>query len=327
MKPAFARKGPSVEIMEKETFIGIDVSKATLDVYQRPDNRSWTQGNEAEGISELVAHLRQLEPRLIVLEATGEFHLAVTAALAAAGLPVAVVNPRQVRDYARALGRLAKNDRLDAAVLAEFGERVRPAVRPLPDASTQQLNALLARRRQVVDMLTMEKNRLPGASPAIQKKIHKHVQWLERQLSDLEEELDKALRSSPVWREKDDLMRSVKSVGPITSMSLLAELPQLGTLNRRQVAALVGVAPFNRDSGQWRGRRSIWGGRSRVRAVLYMSTLSAIRYNPVIKAFYQRLCQAGKPAKVALTACMRKLLTILNAILKHRQPWSLDFAK
>jgi transposase len=313
--------------MSEDRFVGIDVSKSTLDVAMRPDGQSWTAANDEQGIWELVCRLRQLQPTLIVLEATGGFHLAVTAALAAAGLPVAVVNPRQVRDYARAVGRLAKTDTIDAAVVAEFAQRVRPDVRPLPDASTQALNALLVRRRQVVDMLTAETIRLHTAQKPIDRQITKHIQWLERQLADLNQQLDDFLRSSPVWREKDDLLRSVKSVGPVTSMSLLAEVPELGTLNRRQVAALVGVAPFNCDSGQHRGRRRIWGGRARVRAVLYMATLSAVRYNPVIKVFYQRLRNAGKPAKVALTACMRKLLTILNAVLRHRQAWNPNLAK
>lgn len=321
------RKGQSVEIMKQDNFIGIDVSKATLDINLRPENRSWTDTNDGEGISRLVPALRKLKPVLIVLEATGGFHLAVTAALVAAGLPVAVVNPRQVRDYARSKGQLAKTDGIDAAILAEFGERVRPVVRALPDASTQQLNALLVRRRQVIDMLTAEKNRLESATQPIRKKIQKHLEWLQRQLDDLNEELDNTLRSSPVWLEKEDLLRSVKGVGPVTTLTMFAELPELGTLNRHEIAALVGVAPFNRDSGKYRGRRTICGGRARVRAVLYMSTLSAVRSNKVIKAFYDRLRQAGKEAKVALTACMRKLLTILNAMLKHRQPWNPNLAK
>lgn len=275
----------------------------------------------------MVSRLREIGPTLIVLEATGGYHSAVVAELAAAGLSVAVVNPRQVRDYARAIGRLAKTDGIDAAVLSEFAERVRPEVRALPDACTQQLAALLVRRRQIIDMRTMEGNRLTGAPPVIQKKIHKHLEWLRRQLEDINKDLDSAVRSSPVWREKDDLLRSVKSVGPVTSKSLLAELPELGSLDRREIAALAGVAPFNQDSGAWRGKRSIRGGRAPVRNALFMSVLSAVRFNPVIKAFYERLLKAGKLRKVALTACMRKLLTILNAMLKHRQRWNPNIAK
>ena len=313
--------------MKTETYVGIDVSKATLDVHLRPNRQSWTGSNDEKGIAELVLRLRAARPTLIVLEATGGYHVAVVAAMVAAGLAVAVVNPRQVREYARALGRLAKSDRIDAAVLAEFGERVRPEVRAIPDECTRQLNALLVRRRQIIDMRTTEHNRLELAPSTIQKSIHKLLKYLKRQLEELEKELDDSIRSSPVWREKDNLLRSMTSVGPVTSMSLLAELPELGSLNRRQIAALVGVAPFNRDSGRWRGKRSISGGRARVRSSLFMCALSAIRYNSVIKDFYQRLVRAGKPGKVAMTACMRKMLTILNAMMKHRQTWSPSIAK
>jgi transposase len=256
-----------------------------------------------------------------VLEATGGFHLAVTAALAAAGLPVAVVNPRQVRNFAKALGKLAKTDGIDAAVLAEFAEKVRPEVRPLPDASTQELNALLVRRKQLIQMLTVENNRLSGTPQRIQAGIRQHIRWLERRLEQADRDLDNKLRTSPLWREKDNLLQSVPGVGRITSITLLAELPELGTLNRHQVATLVGVAPLNRDSGAYRGRRTILGGRARVRAVLYMSALVAVKHNPVLQAYYERLRKAGKVAKVALTACMRKLLTILNSMLKNHKAW------
>ena len=243
-------------------------------------------------------------------------------ALAAAALPVVVVNPRQVRDFARATGKLAKTDALDAQVLAHFAEAVRPSVRPLRDADTQELNFLTTRRSQLVTMLVSEKNRLGRASHSVRPRIQSHITWLEQELSDLENDLREALRRSPVWREKDDLLRSVPGVGEQLSLSLLAYLPELGTLNRKQIAALVGVAPFNRDSGPRRGKRSVWGGRSRVRATLYMAALSASRYNPVLRVFYQRLLAAGKPKKVALTACMRKLLTILNAMIRSGQHWT-----
>ena len=243
-------------------------------------------------------------------------------ALAAAALPVVVVNPRQVRDFARATGKLAKTDALDAQVLAHFAEAVRPSVRPLRDADTQELNFLTTRRSQLVTMLVSEKNRLGRASHSVRPRIQSHITWLEQELSDLDNDLREALRRSPVWREKDDLLRSVPGVGEQLSLSLLAYLPELGTLNRKQIAALVGVAPFNRDSGPRRGKRSVWGGRSRVRATLYMASLSASRYNPVLRVFYQRLLAAGKPKKVALTACMRKLLTILNAMIRSGQHWT-----
>ena len=258
---------------------------------------------------------------MVVLEATGGLELAVTAALAASELPVVVVNPRQVRDFARATGRLAKTDRLDAQVIAHFGEAVKPMLRSLPNAETQALEAQLARRRQVVAMLTAEKNRLHAARPSVRREILRHISWLQNSLKRLDSDLGDALRNSPLWREQDNLLQSVPGVGPVLSLTLLAELPELGTLDRRQIASLVGVAPLNRDSGTFRGRRTIWGGRARVRAVLYMGTLVATRYNPVIKAFYQRLCAAGKAKKVALTACMRKLLTILNSMLKRRTQW------
>ena len=267
-----------------------------------------------------------LEPALVLLEATGGLELPLVAALAAAALPVVVVNPRQVRDFAKATGTLAKTDTLDAGVLAHFADAVRPEVRPLKDAETQVLNSLTARRRQVMTMLVSEKNRLGAAvgavSPrAVSPRIEAHIAWLEQELSDLDKGLRQTLRRSPVWREKDDLLRTVPGVGEQISLTLLANLPELGTLNRRQIAALVGVAPYNRDSGALRGKRAVWGGRSRVRAVLYMGALVASRHNPAIRDFYQRLLAAGKPKKVALVASMRKLLVILNGMLKHGSPW------
>ena len=258
---------------------------------------------------------------MVLLEATGGLELSLVAALAAVALPVVVVNPRQVRDFARATGKLAKTDSLDAAVLAHFAEAVQPPVRPLRDAKTQALNSLAARRHQAMTMLVSEKNRLSAATAAVRFRIEAHIAWLQEELDDLDKSLRQTLRESPVWREKDDLLRSVPGVGQQLALALLAYLPELGTLDRRQIAALVGVAPFNRDSGTLRGRRTVWGGRARVRAVLYMGALVASRHNPVIRDFYQQPTAASKPKKLALIACMRKLLLILNSMLKHGSPW------
>ena len=302
-------------------FVGIDVAKAQLDVAFRPTAEVWAVPNDEAGIATLVVRVQAVPPPLIVLEATGGLEMPVTAALAAAGLPVVVVNPRQARDFAKATGRLAKTDALDAHGLAHFAEAVRPAPRPLPDTETQALRALVARRRQLLEMLTAEHNRLGSAPRQIRGDIQAHITWLERRVTDLDHDISAAIRASPVWREHDALLQSTPGVGPVLSRTLLADLPELGTLSRQEIAALVGVAPLNRDSGTLRGKRTVWGGRAQVRAVLYMSTLVAVRYNPVLKAFYTRLGRAGKAPKVALTACMRKLLTILNAMLKHRTPW------
>ena len=302
-------------------FVGIDVSKAQVDVAVRPTGKRWTLPYDQTGIEGLIPQIVDLEPALVLLEATGGLELPLVAALAAAALPVVVVNPRQVRDFAKATGTLAKTDTLDAGVLAHFADAVRPEVRPLKDAETQVLNSLTARRRQVMTMLVSEKNRLGSAIGAVSPRIEAHIAWLEQELSDLDKGLRQTLRRSPVWREKDDLLRTVPGVGEQLSLTLLAHLPELGTLNRRQIAALVGVAPYNRDSGALRGKRAVWGGRSRVRAVLYMGALVASRHNPAIRDFYQRLLAAGKPKKVALVASMRKLLVILNGMLKHGSPW------
>jgi transposase len=302
-------------------WIGVDVSKDTLDVAVRPSGKAWQLANDPEGIGALAGDLQTLRPRLVVLEATGGYEVPVAAALGVAGLPVVVVNPRQVRDFAKATGRLAKTDRIDAQTLAHFAEGVNPAVRPLPDAQSQALGALLTRRRQILEMLTTERNRLRTALRPVRPHLQAHIQWLERQGSSLDQELRRALRESPLWREQDDLLQSTPGVGPVLSCTLLADLPELGSLSRKQIAALVGVAPFARDSGTLRGQRSIWGGRAPVRSTLYMSTISAIRCNPAIRPFYQRLCAEGKPKKVAIVACMRKLLTILNAMMKHRTRW------
>ena len=308
--------------MEQEgIYVGIDVAKAQVDVAVRPTGQRWVVSFDETGVGELVSQMEDLSPALVLLEASGGLELPLVAALAAAALPVVVVNPRQVRDFARATGTLAKTDALDAAVLAHFAEAVRPPVRPLRDAETQALNALAARRHQVMIMLVSEKNRLSSATIAVRPRIEAHIAWLERELDDLDEGLWQTLRQSPVWREKEDLLRAVPGVGEQLSLTLLAYLPELGTLDRRKIAALVGVAPFNRDSGTLRGKRTVWGGRARIRAVLYMGALVASRHNPVIRDFYQRLLAAGKPKKLALIACMRKLLVILNSMLKHGSPW------
>ena len=302
-------------------FVGIDVSKAHLDVAVRPAGKRWVLPYDETGIEGLVPQIVDLGPTLVLLEATGGLEMPLVAALAAAALPVVVVNPCQVRDFAKATGTLAKTDALDAGVLAHFADVIRPDVRPLKDAETQVLNSLTARRHQVMTMLVSERNRLGSAIRAVIPRIEAHIAWLEQELSDLDQGLRQTLRRSPVWREKDDLLRTVPGVGEQLSLTLLANLPELGTLNRREVAALVGVAPYNRDSGALRGKRAVWGGRSRVRAVLYMGALVASRHNPAVRDFYQRLLAAGKPKKVALVACMRKLLVILNSMLKHGSPW------
>lgn len=310
--------------MLQECYVGIDVSKDTLDIAVRPHNETWKTANEESSIDTLVTVLKERQPTLIVLESTGGLELPLVAALSAAQLPVGVVNPRQVRDFAKATGRLAKTDRIDAAILAWFADAVRPEVRPLKDDQAQELTALIGRRRQLIAMLTAEKNRLRSAPKSIRTDIQKHIQWLEKRLQQINRDLDRAVKDSPVWREHDQILQSTPGVGSVLSITLLADLPELGRMNRRQIAALVGIAPFNRDSGTLRGKRAICGGRANVRAALYMSTLSATRHNPVIRACYQRLTAAGKPFKVAMTACMRKLLTILNAMIKNKTPWAYD---
>jgi transposase len=305
-------------------FVGIDVSQAALDGAQRPAQTTWRSPNDEAGIAELVGRLRPLRPKLIVLEATGGLERLVVAALALADLPLAVVHPRQVRDFAQATGQLAKTDALDAAVLAHFAEALRPTPRPLPDAASQALRALVERRAQVVGMLTAEKTRLRQALPAVRPKVAAHIAWLEQALKDLDGELDQTLRASPLWRERDQLVRSVPGVGPTVSLTVLAHRPELGHGSAcavKHVATLVGLAPLNRDSGTWRGTRAIWGGRRQVRSALSMAALVGVRHNPVLRPFYAGLLARGKPKKVALTACMQKLLTILHAVLRDRAPW------
>jgi transposase len=302
-------------------FVGIDVAKDELVVAARPANESWVVPNDDNGIEPLVQRLRGVRPALVVLEATGGYERAVVAALAAAAVPLVVANPRQIRDFARATGQLAKTDRIDADTLALFAERVRPEPRPLADEATRALDAVLTRRRQVLEMLNAERNRLTHALPAIRRDLNQHIRWLERRLRDVDHDLDQMIQASPVWRAKENLLRSAPGVGPIVSRTLIGDLPELGTLNRKQIAALVGVAPMARDSGTLRGKRLVYGGRAPVRAALYMAALVASRRNPAIRAFYQRLIAAGKPPKLALTACMRKLLTILNAMMKTETAW------
>lgn len=307
--------------MTPRTYGGIDVAKAHLDVAVQPTGATAQFPHDDGGLTALVAWVRPLAPALVVLEATGGYEADVAAALALAGLPVALVNPRQVRDFAKALGRLAKTDALDATVLALFAARVQPTPRPLPDAAQQALTAVVTRRRQLVEMLTAERNRLPRAQGRIRHSLQAHIHWLEQQLKDTNDDLRTGIRNSPLWRATEPLLRSVPGIGPTTAAVLIADLPELGRLSRRQLAALVGVAPLNRDSGQRRGPRTTWGGRATVRGPLYMATLVATRYNPVLRTFYQRLRRAGKPARVALVAAMRKLLTILNAIIRTQRPW------
>jgi len=302
-------------------FIGIDVSKQWLDVATLPERETRRFSNDGAGQEQLGAWLIQLAPELIVMEATGGFETRVATALAAEGLALAVVNPRHVRDFARAFGILAKTDRIDASVLATFAEKVHPPVRPLPDEDRRELIDLVDRRRQLVTMRAEEKTRLSQATASARQDIKEHIEWLDERLRRLDIDLTAKLRSSSLWKAKEELLISVPGVGRVTVFTLLARLPELGALNRRAIAALTGVAPFARDSGQHRGRRMIWGGRADVRSVLYMAAVTAARINPVIKSFYLRLKQAGKPAKVALTACMRKLLTILNTMLRTNQSW------
>ncbi len=302
-------------------YVGIDISKAQLDVFVLNTRQRWHVANDERGRSELAKRLVQLSDALIVLEATGGYETPVISALLAKQLLPVVINPRQVRDFAKATGRLAKTDEIDAEVIALFAQAIRPTPRPLKDKQAQQLDALLTRHRQLVTMRTAEHNRLAIAPKGVQRDIEVHIHWLKKRLDGVDGQVKQLIQACPVWRAKDEWLQSTPGVGPMTALTMIAELPELGTLNRRQIAALIGVAPFNRDSGMLKGKRTIWGGRAGVRTVLYMATLSAVRWNPVIKAFYQRLSEAGKPHKVALTACMRKLITILNTMVKNDTAW------
>ena len=302
-------------------FIGIDVGKTHLDVAERPGGTTWRVAHDEAGITGLVDRWRAQPPTLIVLEATGGLEVPLVAALGTAGLAVVVVNPRQGRHFAQAIGQLAKTDRLDATLLAHFADVIRPTPRPLPDAQAQALTALVTRRSQIVAMLVAEQQRLGTAPPAVRARVETHVSWLRTERAALEEELRQTIEQSPLWRKQDDLLQSVPGVGRTLATTLIADLPELGRLNRKEIAALAGVAPLNHDSGQHRGRRVIWGGRAHLRAALYMGALVGVRHNPVLRPFYERLLAAGKPKKVALVACMHKLLLILNAMVAHNTQW------
>lgn len=307
-------------------YVGMDVSKATIDICVS-DGEAWQVANDDRSMDGLCARIASLQPALVILEATGGYELRAAGALAAVHLPVLIVNPRHVRSYARSVGQLAKTDRIDARIIARYAAAVQPEPRPLPDAETREIEALITRRRQLVGMITAEGNRL-GTAPAItRKEIKTHLAWLRRQLAKINERIDDSVRRSPIWRAKDDLLQSVPGIGDATSRTLLVLLPELGTLNKKQIAALVGVAPFNRDSGSLRGRRRVWGGRARVRAALYMATLVGTRCNPILKAFYTRLRETGKQAKVALVACMHKLLIVVNAMVRDGRTWDASYAK
>ncbi|HEU4351249.1 MAG TPA: IS110 family transposase [Burkholderiales bacterium] len=306
----------------QDVVVGIDVSKARLDTAFGAEGEVVGLANDAAGISQLLEQLKALRPSLVVMEASGGYETAAATAIAAAGWRLAVVNPRQVRDFARASGRLAKSDQIDARILSAFGKAIEPHVTSLPDEDAQALQGLLLRRQQLVAMRVQEHQRLEHAHSVMRKNIKKHIDWLDQEIDKLDVDLTAGLRKSPAWRAKDELLRSLKGIGRITSGTLLVALPELGRLDRRQIAALVGLAPFNRDSGTMRGRRSIYGGRARIRTLLYMAATTAIRCNPVIRAFYERLKSRGKPHKVALVACMRKMLTILNAMVRESTPWT-----
>jgi transposase len=309
-------------VAKEKVYVGIDVSKEQLDVALYPQDTCRKFSNDDNGIGDLIIYLKDLTLAIVVLEATGGYEMPAVATLSTTGIPVTLANPRQIRDFAKATGRLAKTDGIDARVIAHFAAAIQPSPKSIPDDQTQEFKELLMRRRQVIEMITAEKNRLDKGGTAVKNLIETHIQWLQQQLDDINHRLDRTVKQSPLWREKDTLLRSVPGVGPVLSATLLADLPELGMLNRHKIAALVGVAPFNRDSGMMRGKRTVWGGRSKVRVALYMSTLVATRYNPVIRTFYLRLCSYGKSKKSAITACMRKLLIILNAIARTGLPWS-----
>lgn len=312
---------------ETKKWIGIDVSGEELSVGVYPSGEIRTFAYEPKSVAELVVFTSSFKPELIILEATGGLEAGVAAELYNTGLPVCVVNPRQVRDFAKSIGVLAKTDNIDAVVLGRYGEAVKPQVRPMPNEEEKAIKEIVARRRQLIDMLVQEKNRYTRASKKTGADIMKHIKWLEKRIKDLDKDLSDAVKNSPMWSEKESILKSVPGVGDVLSSTLIADLPELGSLGRKEIAALVGVAPFNHDSGKMHGRRKVWGGRRNVRRVLYMSALAGIRFNPIIRAFYEKLVAAGKKPKVALTACMRKLLVILNAMLKSKQAWKAEFVK
>ena len=311
----------------QDGFAGIDVSKDNLEVCLRPQEETMCFAQTEDGWILMCEWIQSFSPRLVVLEATGGLERGAVAALAVRGLPVVVVNPRQVRHFAISKGILAKTDKIDARVIAQFAESIQPEIRPLKDLEAQELDSLVTRRHQIIQMVAAEKNRLHSAPAWTRKDIRMHIEWLEKRLGKIENDLDRMIQNSPVWRVKEEILRSMKGVGPVLCRTLLSDLPELGTLNRQKIAVLVGVAPLNRDSGRFRGRRSIWGGRAEIRSVLYMATVAAIRSNPVIRVFHERLVKAGKAPKVAITACMRKMLTILNAMLKNQTLWQPEAQK
>lgn len=306
----------------EQIFVGIDVAKDRLDVHVRPSDEAFSVARDSEGLTALMQRLGPLHPYLVVLEATGGFEQTLAAALVSEAMPLAVVNPRQIRDFARATGQLAKTDALDAKAIARFAEAIKPEPRPVPDEQARALGELVARRRQVIEMMTAERNRRGQlSSPRLIKSVDRLLAVLQKELSELEQEVGEGIRGTPAWRERDELLRSVPGIGNVVARTLIADLPELGRLGRKQIAALVGIAPLNRDSGRMHGKRTTWGGRAKVRSALYMAALVASRRNPVLKAFYQRLISFGKPKKLALIAVMRKLLTILNAMVRDNKRW------
>jgi transposase len=309
------------EPMSTEYFVGIDVSKDTLDVCVYPTQDTYRVPNSPDSLDELIKRLKPIEPRLIVFEATGGYETLAVSTLAAAGLPVVVVNPRQIRDFAKSIGRLAKTDVIDAGVIARFASAVRPELRPMKDSPSQELTGLVTRRRQIVEMIVAETNRLTAATRRNRRDIQTHIRWLQKRQAQIDDEIKRDIQNGPLWRTTDQILQSTPGVGPATSAMLISCVPELGQLNRKKIACLIGVAPLNRDSGRYKGRRTIWGGRAQVRSVLYMSALSAIQFNPIIRQFYQRLREAGKCFKVAIVACMRKLLIILNAMVRNQTKW------
>ena len=308
--------------MKGLVYLGIDVSQSSLEMADYPGKKQWNFTNDDAGISRTVSLLNELKPSLVVLEATGGIEIPLVSELITNGLPVVVVNPRQIRDFARATGRLAKTDVLDAQVIAHFAAAVKPELRPLPDGTALELAAVVARRRQIRDMLTMENNRLRMARKSVKARIEAHISWLKIELANTNHDLEQSIKQTPAWKERDDLLQSVPGIGKVTSFTLISGLPQLGRLGRKQISSIVGVAPLNRDSGSFRGKRMIWGGRANVRSALYMAAVASIQHNPVIKAFYERLVAAGKAKKVALVACVHKLLIILNSMVKNNTHWS-----